>query len=62
MDHGDKIYTLVEIRCWKVEILRHYSRIRGLTKTGTKEELAALFLKKVLVTGISDTFKCILVA
>ena len=36
MDPGDQLYTLDELRCWKVE------NLGVLTKSGTKEELAAL--------------------
>ena len=39
---GDQLYTLDELRCWKVENLRQFLTMRGLTKSGTKEELAAL--------------------
>ena len=44
MDPGDQLYTLDELRCWKVENLRQFltMRLRGLSKSGTKEELAAL--------------------
>ena len=42
MDPGDQLYTLDELRCWKVENLRQFLTMRDLTKSGTKEELAAL--------------------
>jgi hypothetical protein len=44
MDPVDQLYTLDELRCWKVENLRQFLTMRGLTKSGTKskEELAAL--------------------
>ena len=42
MDPGDQLYTFDELRCWKVESLRQLLTMRGLTKSGTKEELAAL--------------------
>ena len=42
MDPGDQLYTFDELRCWKVENLRQFLTMRGLTKSGTKEELAAL--------------------
>jgi hypothetical protein len=42
MDPGDQLYTLDELRCWKVQNLRQFLTMRGLTKSGTKEELAAL--------------------
>ena len=35
MDPGD-------LRCWKVENLRQFLTMRGLTKSGTKEKLPAL--------------------
>ena len=44
MDPVDQLYTLDELRCWKVENLRQFLTMRDLTKSGTKskEELAAL--------------------
>ena len=42
MDPGDQLYTLDELRIWKVENLRQFLTMKGLTKSGTKEEIAAL--------------------
>jgi hypothetical protein len=47
MDPGDQLYTLDELRCWKVENLgvlddETESERYILTKSGTKEELAVL--------------------
>jgi hypothetical protein len=38
MDPGDQLYTIDELRCWKVDNLTQFLTMRGLTK----EELAAL--------------------
>ena len=45
MDPGDQLYTLDELRCWKVEnlgVLDDETERSILTKSGTKEELAVL--------------------
>jgi hypothetical protein len=62
MDPGDQLYTLDELRCWKVENLRQFLTMRGLTKSGRKEELAALCfsackLNLPLVSSQDDVLK-----
>ena len=42
MDPGDQIYTLDYFRCWKIENLRQFLTMRGMTKTGMKESLAVI--------------------
>ena len=49
MNPGDQIYTPDDLRCWKVDNLRKYLMMRDLTKTGKKEELAALCFCGMLV-------------
>jgi hypothetical protein len=36
MDPGDQLYTLDELRCWKVENLRQFSTMRGLNEIGNE--------------------------
>jgi hypothetical protein len=62
MDPGDQLYTFDELRCWKVENLKTVLTLRGLTKSGTKEELAALWfsackLNLPLVPSQDDVLK-----
>ena len=60
IDPGDKIYTLVELRCWKVENLRHYSTISR--KQDRRRSHRPYALKTLWVTVEFQTpFKCILV-
>lgn len=54
MDPGDQLYTLDELSCWKVENLRQLLTMRGLTKSGTKEELAVGMTHDAILTSDLD--------